>query len=222
MFSVQEDASVRDGTIPMNNIYLGLEPVQFEYKGPSDAGPNTGLFGFAGPVLRIKYETLGFEAYMGVGGRLTGIDDVAYFDAGVRATRSLSIFTQRNFWFRLPLQLKSSITTATNDQAIGAGAQFRQGTLTVGGGSEIGIRFSDTIRFSAGAIPHYGFSFATGGTFGGQIFELETTTRIYFDRLFGNVGISAGWDYGFKRFDIEQNVYDYNFRSHSFLIGITF
>lgn len=222
MFSVEEDESVRNRAIPLNNISIGLEPTQFDYKGPVAGGPNSGLFGFDGSLIRLKYETFGFEAFLGVGGRLTGIDDIAYFDAGVKAGRGIRIIAQRNIRFQIPLQLKSSLTTVTNDQVIGAGSQFRQGTLTVGGGGELSVRFSDNIRFSAGAIPSYGFSFATGGTFGGQIFELETTSRIYYDSLFGDVGISVGWDYGFKRFDIEENVYDYNFRSHSFLIGITF
>lgn len=221
MFSVQEEGPQRSLMIPTTNAYLGLEPVQFEYKGPQGV-VNGGIFEFEGPLVRAKFETIGFEAFVGVGGRLTGLDDEAYFDAGVRAGRGWPIIRKRRFILQIPLQLKSSLTTVTSDQFLGAGTQFQQGTLTFGGGGEFEIRFSDRIRFSAAAIPNYGFSFATGGVFGGQIFELETKSRFYADRLFGDVGLSAGWDYGFKRFDVEENEFDYNLRAHSFLIGITF
>ncbi|MDX1619034.1 MAG: hypothetical protein R3224_09630 [Balneolaceae bacterium] len=222
MFSVQEDDASENRAIPPNNFYIGIEPVQFDYEGPAMAGSLAGLFEFDGPVIRAKYETFGLEAFIGAGGRLTGVDDVAFFDIGIRATRGLRLVSNQNFSLQIPLQIKSSLTSVTNDQVISSGSQFRQGTLTIGGGGQIGGRLSDDIRVSAGIVPNYGFSFATGGTFGGQIFELETSTRIYFDRVFGNIGISAGWDYTFKRYDIEENEFDYNFQSNGFLIGISF
>lgn len=221
MFSVGDDDPVRRGTTPTSGLFIGLEPAKFEYKGDVTGG-NAAIYEFDAPLLRLKFETVGFEAYIGTGGRITGIDDVSYFDAGIRAVRGLRIFRRPGFQASIPLMLKSSITTVSSDQFLGSGAQFQQGTLTFGGGGEIEFRASDRIRFSGRAIPNYGFSFASGGIFGGQIFELETRTRFYLDRVFGDSGLSIGWDYGFKRFDVEENEFDYNLRTHSFLIGLTF
>jgi len=222
MFSVQEDETVRSRSIPLNNLYIGIEPADFAYKGGDAVGPSAGLFEFDGPLIRLKYETIGLEAFIGAGGRLTGIDDIAFFDVGIRARRGLGLIRNENLRVQLPLQIKSSLTSVSSDQIISTGSQFRQGTLTVGGGGEIDARFSDNVRFSAGVVPNYGFSFATGGTFGGQIFEVETVTRLYFDRVFGKFGISLGWDYTYKRFDVEENEFDYNFTSQGFLVGISF
>lgn len=222
MFSVEEDEPAQNRSLmPSTGVYIGLEPVEFTYQG-DETGPGDGIYEFNGPLLRMRFETFGFEAYIGVGGRLTGIDDVGYFDAGAKAVRGIRLVRQPGFQFQIPLQIKSSINTASNNESLAGDTQFRQGTLEFGGGAQLRVRLSDKIHFTAGAIPNYGFSFATGGIFGGQIYELETKSRFYFDRVFGDVGISAGWDYGFKRFDVEENEFDYNFRSYSFLVGITF
>ncbi|MFH5886347.1 hypothetical protein ACG2F4_18720 [Halalkalibaculum sp. DA3122] len=222
MFSVEENEPVRERSlIPPNAVYLGLEPVEFTYRGDV-SNANSGAYAFDGPLLRMRFETYGFEAYIGVGGRLTGIDDIGYFDAGAKAVRGLRLVRQPGFQFQIPLQIKSSINTVTNNQGVAGDAQFRQGTLEFGAGAQVNARLGQQVRISAAAIPNYGFSFATGGIFGGQIYELETKSRLYVDRVFGDVGITAGWDYGFKRFDVEENEFDYNLRSYSFIIGITF
>lgn len=224
MFSVQEnDTEQRLRNIPTTGIYIGWEPADFRYTGDAprtQGGP--GSYEFDGPLLRLKFETIGFQAHLGVGGSMTGIDDIGYFDAGVKAIRGIRLVGTRNFQLQLPLQLRSTINTVSNNARVSGDAQFRQATLEFGGGVKFGVRLGKGIRLTGAAIPSYGFSFATGGIFGGQIYELETQTRLYIDRLFGDIGLTAGWDYGFKRFDIDQNEFDYNFRSHSILIGITF
>ncbi|MDZ7692086.1 MAG: hypothetical protein U5K69_13310 [Balneolaceae bacterium] len=224
MFSVQEDETEqRLLNTPNTAVYIGWEPAEFLYKGEAprmQGGP--GSYEFDGPLLRMKFETIGFEAHLGVGGKMTGIDEIGYFDAGVKAIRGISLVRSQTFQLQVPLQLRSSINTVSNNEQISGDAQFRQATMEFGGGGKVGVRLGQGIRFTASAIPSYGFSFATGGIFGGQIYELETQTRFYVDRLFGQVGLSAGWDYGFKRFDVDDDEFDYNFRSHSFLIGLTF
>ena len=222
MFSVGGDDRVGVRDIPGNGVYLGFAPASFEYKGSASSDPNAGIYDFDGPILRAKFETPGFEVFIGVAGRLTGLDHEAYFSAGVQAERGLRVVRSRRFQLELPLMLKSSITTVTSDRFIGSGAQFQQGTLSFGAGGRARFRLGERFRLAAGAVPNYGFSFATGGTFGGQIFELESRLRFYVDRLFGDSGLSFGWDYGFKRFDVEENEFDYNLGTHSILVGLTF
>lgn len=221
MFSVQEDEAVRNRATPNNAILLGWEPADFKYVG-SYTGTNAGVYAFDGPLLRAKFETIGLQGYVGLGGRLTGLNDEAYFGAGVRAERGIGVFRRPGFRALIPVLIKSSITTVTSDRFLGSGAQFQQGTLSFGGGAEVNARLGNRVRFSANAVPNYGFSFASGGIFGGQIYEFQTEARLYIDHLFGESGLSVGWDYGFKRFDVEENEFDYNLRTHSFLIGLTF
>ena len=222
MFSVEEEEPVRDSPlVPTTAVYVGWEPAEFTFEGSSASQGLAGIYAFDGPLLRLRLETLGFEAFMGVGGGLTGIDDIGYFDAGAKAGRGLPLFRSPGFVFIVPLQIKSTINTVSNNQA-GTDTQFRQGTLEFGGGAKLSARFGKGVRFSLAAIPNYGFSFASGGIFGGQIFEVDGKTRFYLDRLFGDVGLAAGVDYSFKRFDIDENEFDYNFESFSFMLGINF
>ncbi len=225
MFSVEKDDPVTNRSmIPNNGVYIGLEPAEFIYKGSMDNNTfnNAGAYEFDGSLIRVRFETIGFEAFLGVGGQLTGIDDVGYFDVGAKAVRGIRIVREKGFGLLLPLQLKTSMNSVTSSQALSGSQQFRQGTFEFGGGMQVRVRLGDKFRFSAEAIPNYGFSFASGGIFGGQIYDLETKSRFYIDRVFGDIGITAGWDYNFKRFDVEENEFDYNLRAFSFLLGITF
>ncbi|MDR8393787.1 hypothetical protein NC796_21720 [Aliifodinibius sp. S!AR15-10] len=222
MFSVEEEERMENRALmPSTGVYIGLEPVEFTYQGDF-SGLDSGIYQFDGPLMRLRFETFGFEAFIGVGGRLTGIDNIGYFDAGAKAVRGIRVVSTPRFQFQIPLQIKSSITTVSNNESIGGDTQFRQGTLEFGGGGQMSARLGERVRFTVATIPNYGFSFASGGIFGGQIYELETKSRIYIDRVFGDMGMSVGWDYGFKRFDVEEEEFDYNLRSHSFIIGITF
>ncbi|MDX1638889.1 MAG: hypothetical protein R3281_13030 [Balneolaceae bacterium] len=226
MFSVEEDEPVRNRALtPNTGIYIGLEPAEFDFREESmdnQSLPQPGIYEFDGPLLRIRFETIAFEGYLGVGGGLTGIDDIGYFDGGIKAVRGLRVVRQPTFQLLLPLQLKSSVTSVSNNQAVLTDTQFRQGTFEFGAGGELRLQLGKQFRIRVNAIPNYGFSFATGGIFGGQIFDLETKSRLYADRLFGDIGLSAGWDYSFKRFDVEEDQFDYNLRSVSFILGITF
>lgn len=222
MFSVEEEETVqRSPRSPTTAVYVGWEPAEFTFEGNAESGMLAGVYAFDGPLLRFRLETLGVEAYMGVGGELTGIDDIGYFDAGIKAGQGLPLFRSPGFLIMVPLQIKSSINTVSNNQA-GTDTQFRQGTLEFGGGAHFSARFGKGIRFAVEAIPNYGFSFASGGIFGGQIFEMEGKSRFYVDRLFGDIGLTAGVDYSFKRFDIDDNEFDYNFESFSIVLGINF
>lgn len=222
MFSVQDEETGGAAATPNTGIYLGIEPVDFTYEGGASFDPDAGVYEFDGPVIRVKLEAPGIYAYIGIGGGITGIEDHSWFDAGVMTGWKFRVLNLSRVQLVVPVQLKSSITAVRSDLSFDNGVRFEQGTLEGGGGGEIRFRATDRIRIVGGAITQFGFSFATGGTFGGNIYELATTTRIYFDQVFGNSGISVGWDYQFKRFNVDDNLFDYNLRSNSFLIGITF
>lgn len=216
MFSVGSEPGRVD--IPSTAIYLGLEPADFEYTGPP---ANERRYEFNGSLLRLRLETSGLKFFLATGGSLTGIDDVSYFDAGIQARYGITLFRQKGLTVQIPLQIVSGITSVSNNQNLASSSQFRQGSLVVGPGAFVGARPSDRIRLQAGFIPHYGFSFATGGTFGGSLAKLDGKFRLFFDRLFGDTGLSLGYNYKFDRFDVDENEFDYDFQSHSILVGIT-
>ncbi len=215
MFSIDDGRDRLD--IPQTAVYLGYEPAKFEYQ-----GSGIDRFSFDGPLIRFRLESSGLNLFLATGGKITGIDDISYFDAGVKAGYSLTLLRKQKIVVQVPLQLTSNITSVVTDNVFATTTQFKQGGLVIGAGADIRFRPSEKFRVHLSMVPSYGFSFATGGTFGGSLSELEGQGRVFLDNLFGNIGLSLGYDYHYKGYDIEQNEYDYDFRSSSILVGITF
>jgi hypothetical protein len=222
MFSVGKAPGRID--IPQTAVYLGVEPAEFDYTGGTLSNPILqDRFSFNGTLIRLEARFQGLEAFMATGGSLTGIDDVSYFDAGIKVGYGFSIVRSETLTLQIPLQVMSGITNVTSDRNSAAGSpQFRQGALTIGAGGFVGLRPARSFRVQAEFIPSYGFSFATGGTFGGSLGKLEGKLRLFFDRLFGSTGLSVGYNYKSSRFDVDANEYDYDLQAHSLLLGITF
>lgn len=216
MFSVDNEPEVTD--VPGTAVYLGVEPANFDYKGPITGGQ----YEFNGSLIRFRLESYGINLFLASGGEITGLDDISYFDAGLKAGYGINILRSREVIIQIPLQLITNITSAVNRNVVGLNTQFQQGGLVAGIGGYIGLRPVDRVRFRFNVVPSYGFSFATGNTFGGSLTMVEGQARMFVDRIFGELGLSLGYDYSFKGYDIEEDIFDYNLKTHSILLGITF
>lgn len=222
MFSVDDDSPEAFDRPPVA-IFAGLEPIEFDYKGEvGTSGAET--YEFSGNLLRFRLESFGVNIYLGFGGSTTGLGEASYFDAGIRYGYGLSLYKSRAFSLQLPIVLHSSFTSVSNDDVVIVDVpQFQQGTLELASGLDVDVRLAPQFRLAIQAIPSYGFSFSTREQdASGSIAALKGEGRLYFDRLFGSAGLSLGYDYNFRRFDIEGNPLDYDASAHSILIGITF
>lgn len=219
MFSVE--GNTRDYSIPTALISLGIEQVNFEFTG--DLGPGVSdAFEFKGSILRLRAEIPNIFISFGTGGSITNLENHSYFEGLIKADYSFLLFGNNRIQLGLPLQLISSLTNVDTDQIVGIQTGFRQADVTAGAGLRLSGRPGNRFRVQVKAIPSYGFSTATGGSFGGSVFIFEGRAKAFFDRVFGDVGLSFGYDYNYKSFDIEGNLFDYNLNSHGFLIGVTF
>lgn len=219
MFSVGDPEPTYD--MPNTAVSVGVEPADFEYTGDQEISGN-GQFAFSGPLLRLRVETPGLDLFMASGGKLTGIDDVSYFDAGIKAAYQLPLYSKEKISVLLPVQLMSSLTTVTDRESLGNEPNFRQGSFVAGAGFQLLVRPVPQFRFEAAALPSYGFAFATGGAFGGSQAATEMKFRLARDRLFNDIGLSVGYDYNIRTFEIDGEQFDYDFAAHSLLLGITF
>lgn len=217
MFSVEEDRRQRQ--VSMNKVYVGLEPMEFSYFGPRTSQQRA-RYDMNTPILRLRYESNNTEAIIGYGDVLTGADSVSFFHIGGSLSRPINLYNSRNFRVQAPIKLQADLTTAANNRAFRE--EFQQSAITIGVGSEFHWRISSSLRWKALLIPSIGYSLSPGGTFGGSIFHLGGDTRFMIDQIFGKIGLSFGYDYTFKRFNIDVDRFDYKLRSHAFLIGITF
>jgi hypothetical protein len=223
MFSIDNN-STPNGSIPGVAVYVGIEPTNFEYQGSGAEETERGLYGFNGPIARFSIEGRGINAYLGTGGSITGLDDISYFDAGVKIGYGLSVYRAEDISVHIPFQLHSAYTrSSNNDVAIPGVPEFQQGTFEIAGGAELNARLAPQFRIGANILPSYGFSFSTRERdAGGRIFGVEGEARLYFDRLFGSAGLSVGYNYNLRDYDIEGELLDYKATGHSFLVGITF
>lgn len=216
MFSVDDDRP--DYDVPLSEFYIGWEPAEVTYKGDA-GGVRAGAFAFEGPLLRLGYRGGILDLSMRTGGQITGLDDIGYFDFGGHADVDIPVFRSRPFALLLPVRVDSRFTNITNNMRFD---RFRFGSLTLGAGAKVRARYLPTFRLEAGVVPSYGFSFASGGIFGGSMGSVAAHGRLYLDRLFGDTGLSLGYKYSLRNYDVDEEIYDYQINSHSIQMGITF
>lgn len=219
MFSVGDDRTRFD--IPVTAFYAGVEPISVSYYG-NDTSSEAGGFAFDGPLIRLRYETPGLNLFLSTGGVITGIDDHSYFDVGGKLEYGLPVYGSRRLSLQIPVELRSVFTTITNSRFIGSGSTFRFGNITAGAGLKVRVRFRDNVRMELNGIPGYGLAFASGGFFGGSLAMITGSGRFYLDNLFGNTGLSFGYDFLHRNYDIDDPLFDYRMNSHSIIIGVTF
>lgn len=222
MFSYDNSSGTRAG-IPGFAVYGGLEWMDFDYQG-SATGTQSGVYAFDGAIMRLAVEGPGLDFFIGTGGDFTGLGDVSYFDAGVRAGYGLPITRTSNVFVLLPVQLSSTYTTVTNDQVVLSEApEFQQATMGVGAGAEIHVRIGPQMRFKLNVMPGYSYSFSfREQDADGTLFDVQGGGRFYFDYIFGNAGLSIGYDYNLRDYNIDGELLDYKGNGHRFLIGVTF
>lgn len=221
MFSVGDQGPRFD--VPQSEVYLGLEPMEVTYEGGTQ-GTEAGAFEFTGSVIRLGYESSSIDVFLGTGGRITGINNASYFDTGGNINLGIALYRSRSFSAEIPLRIASRYTNITNSQAFQFNTfnRFRFGSLTAGAGFRVRVRPLEDLRFKAGVVPNYGFAFASGGFFGGSMGSVAGQSRLYFDRLFGDVGLSIGYKYDLRNYDIDEDIYDYRINGHSLEVGVTF
>jgi len=211
---------------PQTELYFGLEPLDVTYQG-GNLGPQQqnqqDFFSFNGSLLRLGYRSGGLDLFLGTGGKITGIDNVSYFDIGGNIDIGLMLYHSKKFLIQIPIRISSRYTNMTNDQNIPTRFnRFKFGSLTGGAGLHVMARPSDKVRIEALGVPSYGASFASGGFFGGSVASFAAEGRVYFDQLFGNVGLSLGYKYDYRNYDVDENIYDYKMSGNNIEVGITF
>lgn len=220
MFSMGDDKPEYER--PTRMFYGGVQFMDVDYKGDQSVS-NSGLFQFEGPVIRLGYRSQMLDFSLASGGSITGIEEVSYFDIGGSFEFGLPIIQSKHFGLQVPFRISSGYTVMTNSKAVASSYnRFNFGNLNAGLGLKLLIRPQQNIRVHLGAVPSYGFSFATGGFFGGGLGAIPAEGRIYFDGLFDKLGLSLGYQYNYRSYNVDSEVYDYQIKGHLLELGITF
>tara|TARA_R110000868_G_scaffold306734_1_gene568031 strand:- start:59701 stop:60426 length:726 start_codon:yes stop_codon:yes gene_type:complete len=216
MFSVGNSPQQR--SFPSSYFRIGMGPTNFEYKG-NDINPlGSTLLEFDNNALFINMETPGTNLTLMLGNNITGLKDKSFFDLGFVLSNKFSIIRDQAFTIGIPIQLYSSITSINNDRAE---ENFNQVNFALGSGGFVNLKLGKKFTFTNELTPGYGFSNSSGGFFGGSLFFLTGKSRLNLINLIGGKSISIGYDYNYRSFDIDGELYDFDLKSHLLTIGFS-
>lgn len=217
MFSVNEEGSNRANPFAP---YLrgGIQLVEFEFKGDPSVLPGGETLAFSGNVAHAEFEAGGFNLGVSLGNDFLGLKNQNYFDLNLNFSNPFYLIRKQNFGAGIPIQLGTTLTAVRNDNI---NSEFSQTNLYAGAGGIAQLYYPDKLGVTAQFIPSVGFSTASGGLIGGNVFSMKGKARINFFNLFFGRNLSLGYDYIYDSYDIDGEEYDYDLTAHLITLGIS-
>jgi hypothetical protein len=218
MFSIGDAEPIQTRTFGIYSM-LGIswEMATFEHTA-GVAAPNE-LLDFDEGILRVRFETPGLDLSLGIGGSLTGMGSTSYVNLNGRLFNHLPLIRRENFRLAVPIQITTDLKSVRRDDS---NFEFQLSSFTIGSGLASSIRLGNRIDFNLRGTPNYGFSFPQGNIFGGSLFRFDADAYFYIRELFGRHALAIGYNFDFRRYDIDVDLNDYDFTSHSITIGYAF
>lgn len=218
MFSIGEEEPERNRNVGFySSLGVSWEIADFEYTG--SGAPLSERVDFSSSILRIRFETPGLNLGLGFGGSLTGMDETSYVNVTGRIFNDFPLIRRESFILTLPIQITTDLKSA---QSNNTNAEFQQSSLVIGSGLGTAMKLSDDIEFTLRSTPNFGFSFSQGNLFGGNLFRFDGRAQLFFNELIGNHSLSIEYHFDYRDYEIEGDLNDYSFLSHSFTIGYAF
>lgn len=216
MFSIQETQERLERPLGTSTLVgLSWDIADFNYSGDLTGGFDR--LDFSDNIIRFRLNSPGLDISLGLAGSFTGMDDNSYLNVSGRIFNNLNLTRSPTFVFSVPIQLTTDIKRV---RASSFDTEFQQSSLIFGTGISSDIKLSDRFNFKMHATPNYGFSFAQGSFFGGNLFRFDTRAVLFINNIFGRRALAIAYDFDYRKYDIDGDIYDYDFTSHSITIGI--
>ncbi len=218
MFSIGDPEPAQTRTFGTYSV-LGIswELASFEHTG-GVASPSE-LLDFEDSILRVRFETPGLDLSLGIGGGLTGMSNTSYINLNGRLFNQFVLIGRDKFRLALPIQITTDLKSVRRDES---SFEFQLSSFTFGSGLSSSLRLGNRIDFNLRGTPNYGFSFPQGNIFGGSLFRVDGNAYLFIRELFGRHALAIGYNFDYRRYDIDVDLNDYNFTSHSITIGYAF
>lgn len=217
MFSVGDETRERANPFAPY-LRAGVRTIDFSYQGDPGAITENRDLSFSGTAAQSSFESGGFNIGVSLGNDITGIDNHRYFDLFLKFTNPFYIIRRQNFGAGIPVQLGTKLTNVSRDDG---STEFSQTNLNVGGGGILHFIVPEKLSISTQFMPHIGFSTASGGFVGGNVFSLTGRARLNFFNLIFGRNVSIGYDYDFDSYNIDDEELDYDFSGHTITLGIS-
>ncbi len=205
--------------IPNSYIRIGFAPSEFSFQGNRVANPNSVSLESSHTALAINLDSPSLNLNLLLANSITGLDDQSFLDLGLSLSNRFAILRGARLSAGIPIQLSSILTTANSDRNQ---ENFNQGSFAIGGGAFTNLRFGRKASVSSEFLPSYGFSNSSGGFFGGSVFMLNGKARVNIHDVIWSRSISFGYDFIYRSFDIDDDLFDFDLTSHQITLGISF
>jgi hypothetical protein len=221
MFSLGSEDQ-RRATIPEYSFYFGIEPANVSYYGDNSTLTDENNYNFSGTLYRGRYESRSMHIYGAIGSGLSDDEDVVFRNIGIQIQGNVSLYTRPAIAWTLPLVASTDYVMMRTGQTENTDAEFSQNRLLFGLGQELVLGRHITFQIRIKSAARYGVSASSFGASVGTAFIFDQRARVYFDRLFGPLGLTAGIDYSYNHFMTAEEEFKYNLDAITFLIGINF
>lgn len=217
MFSVGDEGPNRSNPFAPY-IRAGVKAIDFDFTGDPSAVNAENDLSLSGLAGHLSFETGGFNLNLSLANDLTGLDDQSYFNLGLEFTTPFYFIAREGFAAGVPLRLSTKLTSIRRE---GASTEFSQTNLSAGAGAILQFYKRDRFGITTEFIPNIGFSTASGGLVGGNVFSLAGKARVNFYNLVFGKNLSLGYNYNFDSYDIDGDDLDYDFNGHTITLGIS-
>jgi hypothetical protein len=153
-----------------------------------------------------------------IGNDFTGLDERKYFDLSLEFINPFYLIRRPNFGAGIPIQLGTKLTSVRSDAI---SEEFSQTNLNAEAGAILRLIVPEKFGITTQFIPSVGFSTASGGLIGGNVFSMRGKARIDFYNLIFSKNISIGYDYIYDSYNIDGQEYDYDLSGHALTLGIS-
>lgn len=216
MFS--QGSTDRERSYGNSQLLAGTDWVTFDYQGSTPQSPAE-RYDVNGNALVLQFETDAIDMYLRGLGKLTGSSDGSLFNLGARLHNRFQIYQSGPFRLLFPIQLQTDLLRSRRDES---SRQFQQTIIQAGAGLAATLGSSRSVQAKLSILPSYGFSNSAGSFFGGSVGSLQGRSRIQIPGILPNRMVVIGYDYRFRKYNIDIDSFDYRLRSHTAVIGFTF
>lgn len=205
--------------MPQNDIGLGIEFMNYEYKGDNEIG----LYEFSNPIYSIFASLTGLDIQFGVSLNAGEGDSTRVIFGKVEFGGRFALIREKKFVAGIPFVLITETMNIRRDSGFLSGnTTFEQSAFMAGTGVFGEVIFNQTWRFSSDATMSYGYATHAYGSSVGQKWRLLVKNRLSAFRLTERLQLYTGYDFKLSDVDLEGSSYDYGAVSHAVSVGIRF
>lgn len=216
MFSVGDERRDADVTLLSSRLMAGWERGDFNYQGETAQG--TDRYDFNGGIFNVRFESQAINMYIGLAGKLTGLEERGYVNIGATIHNPFFLAGSPQLMLYLPLQINTDLKRVMSSSS---SIRFQQSAFQFGAGLGASSRLAGKVHGSAQLVPSYGFSNSQGAFIGGSVFSLDGKVRVSLLNLFPGKALVLGYHFRYRSYDIERELFDYNYSGHNITIGVT-